>query len=227
MLNDFENLSFPAFLLVLTFANIAMYLGSWLIVYLVQGYSSHTLNVKKAHVSHADYLLSILIVTINITVGIPGWWLWKAGVIQLFAKHPLSTIFDLFLIFLYFDFSMYVLHRLMHVDWLYRRFHSRHHQHVDVNGISLYLMSPFEALGFAVSLIFFLTIRPFSFHALMIFLFINWLYGTMGHSGVTIRNRLLSWLVGDTEFHHAHHAKLVGNYGFYTGIWDYIFRTRA
>lgn len=227
MLNWFENLSFWQFLTVLAAANVLMYLGSWGIVFLIQRLSSRTLNRQEAHVSPGDYWLSLLIVFLNIAVGIPGWWLWKNGVINLVEKPVLPTLLDLFLIFLYFDFSMYILHRLMHFGWLYRNFHSRHHDHVDVNGISFYLMNPAEALGFALFLILFLTIRPFSFHALMIYLFINWLYGTMGHSGITIQNRVLAWCVGDTEFHHVHHSQLVGNYGFYTGFWDRLFRTRV
>lgn len=227
MLNWFENISFWQFLAVLAAANVLMYLGSWGLVFLIQYFANRTLNRQQAQVSPSDYWLSMLIVLINIAVGIPGWWLWKQGVISLVVKPLFPTLLDLFLIFLYFDFSMYVLHRTMHIGWLYRHFHSRHHDHVDVNGISFYLMNPLEALGFAIFLIMFLTICPFSFDALMIYLFINWLYGTMGHSGITIRNRVLAWCVGDTEFHHIHHSQLVGNYGFYTGFWDRLFGTRV
>ncbi|MCA9067427.1 MAG: sterol desaturase family protein [Planctomycetaceae bacterium] len=227
MLNWFENLSFLQFLAILSAANVLMYLCSWGTVFLIQRFATQTLNQHAARVTANDYWLSIAIVVINILVGIPGWWLWKQGIISLVEKPILSTVLDLVLIFLYFDFSMYVLHRLMHIGWLYRYFHSRHHDHVDVNGISLYLMNPLEALGFAGFLILFLAIRPYSFHALMIYLFINWLYGTMGHSGITIRNQVLAWCVGDTEFHHVHHSQLVGNYGFYSGLWDRIFRTHV
>lgn len=227
MLNWFENLSFWQFLAVLAAANVLMYLSSWGVVFLIQRLASRTLNQQKAQVSPSDYGLSILIVFLNIAVGIPGWWLLKQGLISLVEKPFFPTLLDLFLIFLYFDFSMYVLHRIMHVGWLYRNFHRRHHDHVDVNGISFYLMNPVEALGFALFLIGFLAIRPFSFHALMIYLFINWLYGTMGHSGITIQNQALAWCVGDTEFHHVHHSRLVGNYGFYSGLWDRIFGTRV
>ena len=88
-------------------------------------------------------------------------------------------------------------------------------------------MTPAEAVGFGVLLILFLVIRPFSIHALFAYLFFNWAYGTMGHSGVPIRNRALAWCVGDTAFHHKHHTAMRGNYGFYTGFWDRLFGTHA
>ncbi len=226
MLNWFENLPFLEFVGILSIANILMYFGSWSIVRLVQFlFSEQSLNKSDAIVTRADYLLSFLIVLINIAVGIPGWWLWKAGYIQLESRALVLTCLDVFIAFAYFDLAMYFLHRLLHVGWLYRILHRRHHAHVDVNGISFYIMNPAEALGFGVMLIALLLVRPFSIHALMIFLFFNWVYGTMGHSGIPIKNRLLSWCVGDTKFHHTHHAKLTGNFGFYTGIWDRIFKT--
>ena len=86
-------------------------------------------------------------------------------------------------------------------------------------------MNPVEAVGFGFLLIGFLMVRPFSFHAMMVYLLFNWIYGTMGHCGVPIKNRVLSWCVGDTEFHHQHHANMRGNYGFYTGLWDRLFGT--
>jgi len=226
MLQWFEGLTLPQFVAVLSVANVLMYVGSWGTVRLVQHlFRARLLNVKPPAVSRDDIRLSVLIVLINIAVGLPGWWLWKQGYIELADPGALGTLVDVVLVFLYFDVAMYFLHRVMHIGWLYRLAHGRHHDHVDVNGLSFYVMNPLEAAGFGGLLVVFLALCPISFDALMIYLLFNWIYGTMAHSGVPVENRLLSWLVGDTEFHHKHHAQLRGNFGFYTGAWDRLFRT--
>ncbi len=227
MLNWFENLSFIQFMIVLSIANVAMYVGSWLIVRQVQRvYAARNMNERQAIVTRRDLLLSLVIVVINIAVGVPGWWLWREGHIVLTEPAIWVTLLDGLIIFLVFDFAMYALHRLMHTGWLYRTFHGRHHDHVDVSGISFYVMNPAEALGFALILIGLLWVRPMSLHALLVFVFFNWAYGTMGHSGVPIRSRWLVWCVGDSAFHHRHHTQMRGNYGFYSSIWDRLFGTR-
>ena len=227
MLLWFSALPFAHFLAVLAAANLLMYLGSWSIVSAVQRMcGAQTLNSAAAKPTRREYALSFLIVLINISVGVPGWLLWKAHRIELLDNGVLYFLLDVFVLLFYFDFSMYVLHRLMHQGPLYRIFHSKHHDHVNVNGISLYVMNPAEAWGFGLLLIGFLMVHPTNLYALLFFLTLNWAYGTMGHSGVPIHSRVLRWLIGDTEFHHRHHSKKVGNFGFYTPVWDNLFGTR-
>lgn len=226
MLQWFAELSFPAFLALLSAANVLMYVGSWAAVSILQRvFRSRMLNAAEAKPTRREYVLSFVIVLINIAVGVPGWFFWKAHAIDLRDSGPAFVALDLLLLLIYFDFAMYALHRLMHQGPLYRFIHSKHHDHVDVNGISLYVMNPAESLGFGALLIVFLMLHPTNLYALLGFLTLNWAYGTMGHSGIPIRSALLRWLVGDTEFHHRHHARLRGNFGFYTPLWDRLFGT--
>jgi lathosterol oxidase len=226
MLEWFSKLSFIEFLFLLTVANLLMYLGSWALVSAIQSvFRAQILNKADAKPTQREYVLSLFIVLINISVGVPGWILWKAHRIELTNNNIGFLFFDILLLLIYFDFSMYALHRLMHQGPLYRFIHSKHHDHVNVNGISFYVMNPAESLGFGALLIGFLLVHLTNFYALLFYLTLNWAYGTMGHSGVPVRSRLLLWLVGDTEFHHRHHTGKNGNYGFYTPIWDRLFGT--
>ena len=226
MLDWFHSLTAWQFVGVLSAANVAMYAASWLLVAGVQfAFADRNLNQEPVRVTRSDFALSLLIVAINIAVGLPGWWLWQAGWITLTHSGPLRCLLDLAGIVFFFDVAMYALHRVMHWGWLYRWFHGRHHDHVDVSGISFYVMNPLEAIGFGLLLVLFLTLYSMNFYALLWFLFFNWLYGTMGHCGVPVEHPALAWLVGDTEFHHKHHQQHRGNYGFYTGIWDRLFGT--
>ncbi|MBY0503656.1 MAG: sterol desaturase family protein [Bryobacteraceae bacterium] len=131
------------------------------------------------------------------------------------------------MMFVYFDLCLYVLHRLMHTTWLYEAAHRRHHDHTNVSGISLYVMNPLEAAGFGLLLILFLLGHSCSIEALLGFLFLNWLYGTIGHSALPISGGLLSWFVGDAAFHHRHNVEQNCNFGFFTGVWDRLWRTLA
>ncbi len=226
MLQWFSDLTFFNFFAVLATANLTMYLGSWGVVRMIQRtFRGRILNEREASPTKRDYLLSFLIVLINISVGVPGWFLWKAHGIELIENGITFFLLDAVFLLFYFDFSMYVLHRMMHQEPAYRLIHSKHHDHVNVNGISLYVMNPVESLGFGALLICFLMAHATNFYALLFYLLLNWAYGTMGHSGIAIRSRILRWLVGDTEFHHRHHAGRQGNYGFYTPLWDRLFGT--
>lgn len=146
MLNWFNSLTFIEFFIVLSAANVAMYVGSWVIVKLTQRlFAARMMNVQPAVVTKRDLLLSLFIVAINIAVGIPGWMLWKAGYIELREPSILATVIDTLIIFFFFDLMMYLLHRMMHFGPFYRMIHGRHHDHIDVNGISFYVMNPAEA----------------------------------------------------------------------------------
>ncbi len=222
----FSELTFQQFISLLGAANIAMYIGSWVGVAVLQRlFDSRTMNTQPALASWRDVLLSLLILSINVGTGIPGWWLWKHGYIVLVDRSFPAAILDGALMFVYFDLCMYGLHRFIHASWLYNVIHRRHHDHTNVSGISLYVMNPVEAAGFGMLLILFLLGRACDVRALLAFLFLNWSYGTIGHSALPISGGLLSWFVGNAAFHHRHHTEQHGNYGFFTGVWDRLWRT--
>jgi sterol desaturase/sphingolipid hydroxylase (fatty acid hydroxylase superfamily) len=226
LLTWLSELTFPQFISLLGVANVVMYAGSWAGISVLQRhFAQSTMNAQAALVSRRDVLLSLLILSINVAVGIPGWWLWKHGYIVLVERPFPAAMLDGAMMFVYFDFCMYSLHRVMHVSWLYDVIHRRHHDHTNVSGISLYVMSPVEAAGFGMLLILFLLCRPCDVNALLVFLFFNWLYGTIGHSALPISGGLLSWFVGDAAFHHRHHTEQRCNYGFFTGVWDRLWGT--
>jgi lathosterol oxidase len=226
MLTWFDGLALGEFVALLTLANVGMYVGSWgLVSALQRGARESALNVATPRVTRGELGLSLAIVAVNIAVGLPGWWLWRAGAITLVEGSWLAAVGHLLLIVAVFDVSMYVLHRLAHTDALYRRLHASHHAQVDVSGLSLYIMNPAEALGFGALLIGLLLVVDLDIRALLAFLTLNWAYGTLGHSGVRFESRVLRWLAGDSAFHHAHHSRGGGNYGFFTPVWDRLLGT--
>ena len=221
VLGWFEALDFAQFLGVLVAANLLMYVGSLgLVAWLQHSLPARRLNAGAAPVSRGDVLLSLAVVAVNVLVGVAGWLPWKRGAITLRDGGAGGALLDLLLLVAYFDLTLYAFHRLLHTEPLFRLAHGRHHAHRDVSGLSLFVMNPVEAAGFGALLIGALVVRDFDVKAVIGFLALNWLFGTVGHSGLRFDSAALRWLAGDSVFHHRHHATGRSNFGFFTPLWD-------
>ena len=99
-----------------------------------------------------------------------------------------------------------------------------------MNAISLFVLSPFEVLGFGGLMTAVMTLVPLSGAAVLIYLALKILFGTLGHAGVepfpeSWRRRPLLREIGSSSFHAGHHRTPTNNFGFYTLIWDRLFGT--
>ncbi len=205
------------FWVTLVAANILMYLLTILISY----YWSKIHNFKTLPISKLDIKNSILVLSVNILVAIPGYLLF----INAKINFTTNTYFfrDFLLLYIIFDFTMYCLHFISHHLWPFKIFHKKHHTHQYFNTISLYVMQPVESLLFG----FLLTICAFlftlNFYSFLTFIFINWLLGVVGH--LNTRSTKQPILFGNHIFHKTHHQYPNKNYGFYTVFWDKLFGT--
>jgi sterol desaturase/sphingolipid hydroxylase (fatty acid hydroxylase superfamily) len=128
------------------------------------------------------------------------------------------------------DFAMYLTHRIAHDPWLYKKIHATHHTHQATNPISLFVLNPLEVLGFGSLMLSVLIAIPLSGTAVLVYLTLNVLFGTLGHAGVEPFPRSWArWIlvrqIGTSTFHAEHHLQPRTNYGFYTVIWDRLFGT--
>jgi len=167
---------------------------------------------------------------LNAAVSVLGWWLWTRGLIHLRMGGIAAALIDCVVMTLFMDLGMYGFHRLVHHPRLYGLFHRFHHRHETTNPISLFVLHPVEVLGFGGLMIVFLMIYPVSLAGLLIYLGLNVLFGTLGHSGVEpfprrLREIPLLRLIGTSTFHAEHHEHPRYNFGFYTLIWDKLFGT--
>ena len=212
-------------------ANFVIFLtsttGCWL---MGQVFSKHRLFTKWEPFSKVELAAAIGATTLNAIASLGGWFLWQADIIQLSTSTGISIALELLLMLLVMDFGMYLLHRLAHHPSLYDKFHSFHHRHEVTNPISLFILHPLEVLGFAGLMIAFLAVYPISIYALILYLTLNVVFGTIGHSGVepfpgVLRQIPLLKEVGTSTFHAEHHEHPAYNFGFYTLIWDRLFGT--
>jgi lathosterol oxidase len=178
----------------------------------------------------SDLVYSIAAVVLNSLVAVVGWLLWKNGWIELRHSSFQRGLFDTLLLLFLMDFLMYVFHRIAHLQPLYRLIHGTHHTHSSTNPFSLFVLNPFEVLGFGSLLIAVLMAYPFSAGALLVYLTLNLAFGTIGHLGVEpVPSVLMRFpglrYFGTSTFHGQHHADKNHNFGFYTTIWDRLFGT--
>jgi len=188
---------------------------------------TRTMQRQKHPIVRTDVYLSICTVICNIMVMLIGVFLWKKEVVAI-ADHSsgAAVALQVILLIILMDLLMYLFHRLAHILAVYTFLHKRHHEHVSTNCLSLFVLHPLEALGFGFILIIVLMLYAFSPVAVGIYLFINLVWGTLGHLNREVfPEGTEQWLIGTTAFHNQHHLHEDKNFGFYTSIWDKIFRT--
>lgn len=210
--------------------NLALILGSILFYLLWHALkkSNTAVNTYQAIVPSDFWSVGTTLVC-NSIVFILGAFLWKEGYLSVeFDKVRVDTILlQLLSLILIVDFLMYVFHKLAHSKYLYRLIHEKHHEHIGVNALSLFVLSPFEAVGFGLMLMVILLSYPFHYVSVGLYFIINVIWGTIGHFN---RVRYLSnkgwksWL-GTASFHNIHHLTPKANFGFYTTVWDRVFST--
>ena len=210
--------------------NIALMLGSFLLYFSWHAIKKNHFAVNEVQpIVSSDYWAVLCTLVCNVLVFIFGAFLWKEGYLEVdfTALNAGKIAKQLLVLILVVDFWMYVFHKLAHSKWLYPLIHQRHHEHVSVNVFSLFVLSPFESLGFGLMLIAILMSYPFHYISVGLYFLINVIWGTIGHFnrvGRVAHTGWTSWL-GTASFHNTHHLKPHANFGFYTTIWDRLFHT--
>lgn len=185
-------------------------------------------TIKETQVN--EILLAIMSVVLNTSVTIVGLYLWRQDIIVLSTGFGWMNWLDIVVLLLIMDFAMYVFHRLAHVKWLYPYIHKTHHRFEDPRPITLFALNPLENLGFGVLWLVVLCIYPASWVGITGYLFLNVVFGLIGHLGVEpfpnswVKHPVFKWISTST-YHTQHHQVEHYNYGFYTVIWDRLFGT--
>ena len=208
------------FFILLTFVNVIFYMVNFFLA----SSRAKCLKTLLVEISKSDWSHSLWILLLNIVVAVPGYLLFYYDVVQFgYAVDMVAILVDVLLMVLVVDMLTYWGHFSAHrVAWL-KKFHEVHHEHVEFNELSLYVMHPVEAIGLVVIFTLLFTLVSFNFYAVVIFLIFNWIWGVIAHFVPT--NNRKSHLFTNNLFHAVHHQKGECNYGFYTTLWDRVFKT--
>ena len=166
---------------------------------------------------------------VNTLITIVGWYLWKAGILEIRRDTGWQVLLDFFILLLVMDIGMYVLHRVAHLPWFFP-IHRLHHEYDRPWALTLYVVHPLETLGFGMLWLTVIVFYSSSWMGLCLYMIANVAAGTLGHLGVEpfprwwVRVPFLREL-GTSTFHAEHHQDVEHNFGFYTVIWDRLFGT--
>ncbi|CAK1546331.1 unnamed protein product [Leptosia nina] len=128
-------------------------------------------------------------------------------------------------IFIYQDFTTYILHRMYHTPWLYKHFHKLHHKYKQPTAFSVTAIHPFEIMH--VQLTACLPLFTFPVHWLPFYIVVLYTYyhGIIDHSGINFKAQWWQPWQPDAEFHDKHHEFFHCNFGFNMSLWDRWFGT--
>lgn len=227
-LTFFEKLSWLEWTIFSLLTNVFLYLLSiGLYLFIDKTCPKSKIQITDHPFLKTDLYVSFLTLLLNISVMLIGVYLWKLGWVTLNESKTILALFiEIVAIILVMDLLMYIFHYLVHHPIIYKVLHRKHHEHVSTNFLSLFVLHPLETLGFGLMMIFVFMWYDFSIFSITIYLFINLIWGTIGHLN---REFFPKWsekvFLGTTEFHNQHHLNEQRNFGFYTSIWDRLFGT--
>jgi sterol desaturase/sphingolipid hydroxylase (fatty acid hydroxylase superfamily) len=233
-LDDFAVMTWPQAVGWLTAINVAMFVLSLVGGEgLVRVFRNRPVSRPPEPLETTEVLLAALCVVLNTGVGVAGWFLWQAGYITVVRDASIWRILlDVLVLLVAMDFAMYVFHRLAHFRWIYGLLHATHHKYDRPRPLNLFVLNPAEVGGFGALWLVVLMLYPATWPGILIYLALNLVFGTLGHLGVEPFPN--AWFrlpvfkhVGSSTFHADHHTDGRVNFGFYTTIWDRIFRTYA
>lgn len=177
--------------------------------------------------SALEFGLASSTVLINSLVTLIGWWLWRAGFIHLHGGSLAQSFGEALCLLLIMDGAMYVCHRLAHHPLAFRLVHGLHHRFEAPRPLTLFVMHPLEVVGFGgLWLVVLWAVAP-TWGGMGLYLALNVAFGVVGHVGVEplpLSPWMTRWL-GTAAFHGIHHQKPTHKFGFYTQIWDRVFKT--
>lgn len=198
---------------------------------LIKRYHQYPITETPEPVTWIEIGLAASCVILNAVVTIVGIALWREGIIRvIFETNLLRVALDSIVLFFAMDIAMYVFHRIAHHPLLFPLIHSTHHRFENPRPLTLFVLNPFETLGFGTLWLLVITIYPATWLGIIIYLTLNIVFGLVGHVGVEPMPS--SWIklpvinyISTSTFHAEHHLDKDHNYGFYTLIWDRLFGT--
>jgi sterol desaturase/sphingolipid hydroxylase (fatty acid hydroxylase superfamily) len=153
----------------------------------------------------------------------------RAGWVKAYAdvaEHGwLWLAISFFVVLIWHETYFYWIHRAMHSRMLFRRFHRVHHESREPSPFAAFSFHPLEAFLESLPFLMLVLFVPVHVGVLFAFTFFSLAMNVLGHLGLELvperkRDRAPWRFVNTASVHAWHHAKLRGNYGLYSTIWD-------
>lgn len=231
IINWLQTASWPALSLVFLVENLIIFLlvivvGNWA----AARFSARRVSLSPGALTKIEIVVALVNVLFNTVTTLAGLFLWRKGIIRFRTDIGLRALLDVFVLLVVMDLLMYVLHRTAHTRLLYPLLHQFHHRYDRPRPLTLFALSPVENLAFGGLWLAFISVYCASWLGMSVYLFLNVFFGAVGHLGVEpfpqswARHPVMKYVAGGS-FHVQHHQDMRHNFGFYTLIWDRLWRT--
>jgi sterol desaturase/sphingolipid hydroxylase (fatty acid hydroxylase superfamily) len=129
------------------------------------------------------------------------------------------------------DALFYWKHRLLHVRWLMRNVHFRHHEFNNPSPWAAFAFHPVEGFLHSLSVVIIVCLIPAHPIALSIFLTLSVIANVYGHCGFEVlpdrfQRHWLGRSLNSPSLHGWHHCRDDKNFGLYFTFWDKLMRTQ-
>ena len=145
-----------------------------------------------------------------------------------FLQSPGVFLLSVLIYCLLFDLWFYVVHRLLHRDFFFRHIHGVHHQLRETNILGVAYFHWAEIALYGVCHLMLAALLPMHLHAIIVAVLLIDLQNSLAHWGYEIFpekwQRRLKYVMHSSD-HALHHRQSKNNYGYFSKIWDIIFKT--
>lgn len=134
-----------------------------------------------------------------------------------FAQFPV--------VFIYSEYTTYIMHRMYHTPFLYKHFHKLHHKYKQPTAFSVTAIHPFEIMHVQLTMclpLFTFPVHWVPFYAIALY---SYYHGIIDHSGIKFRAQWWQPWQPHAEFHDQHHEFFHCNFGFNMTLWDKLHGT--
>jgi Delta7-sterol 5-desaturase len=150
---------------------------------------------------------------------------WRVGLWSVGRASPL-VVLELLALVLWNELHFYAIHRLLHVQPLYRWVHRHHHRSIRPTSWSTFAMHPLEALLLGSVMVLVMPFHEFSWPTLLLFPTVSLLLNNIGHMNYDALPEASDWHpLSGSRRHERHHQAVHGNYGFMLPLLDRLFGT--
>ncbi|MGB3179938.1 MAG: sterol desaturase family protein [Cyclobacteriaceae bacterium] len=164
-------------------------------------------------------LLSILIFGLS---GLPLVWLVRQGYIHLLPDTAWNIAWGLLVLTLWNEVHFFIVHRLMHTEWLMRHVHHVHHRSRIPTVWSVFSFHPLEAMLLSTVPLTLVCCLPLAPACIVLFPLVSILLNFAGHANFRVGNGTGSKWTGFATRHAGHHSGTHRSFGFASHLPDLV-----
>jgi Delta7-sterol 5-desaturase len=166
-------------------------------------------------------------ILVNTVITYIGFLFWSTGTIQIRFSFDFSVLTDFIFAVLVMDLLTWSFHFILHRKPFFENVHYISHSSTNLSPASLFVIHPVESLMLGSIWLAFLSFFTLNIFSIILFLVFHVILGIIANLGIIIQapdSNFLRLFISPA-FRLEHHKSRSINFGFYTKVWDNLFKT--